>query len=164
MPYLPIIIPIVNVEEVLGFGDRYVKGYVEVNKSVAVGNTGVAVVDVGNKWIGNSVYIFGGGRNQSDIARGRFDCSSFVHRAFAQEGVNLGPLESTSTDTLKYLGKTVSPNEMKPGDLVFFDTYKPDGHVGIYIGSGKFIGAQTPTGVAIEDMTKGYWKEKFNGR
>jgi peptidoglycan DL-endopeptidase CwlO len=65
---------------VLGFADRYVKGYVEVNKSVAVsrGNTGVAVVDIGNKWIGNSVYVFGGGRNQSDIARGRFDCSSFT--------------------------------------------------------------------------------------
>ena len=117
------------------------------------GNTGVAVVDVGNKWIGNSVYVFGGGRNQSDIARGRVYRSSFVHWAFAQVGVKSCPLESTSTDTLKYLGKPVSPNEMKPGDLVFFDTYKPDGHVGIYIGNGKFIGAQPSTGVAIENMT-----------
>ena len=74
------------------------------------------------------------------------------------------PLDSTSTNTLKFIGKPISPNEMKPGDLVFFDTYKPDGHVGIYIGNGKFIGAQTSTGVAIEDMTKGYWKERFNGR
>ncbi len=53
---------------------------------------------------------------------------------------------------------------MKPGDVVFFDTYKTDGHVGIYIGDGKFIGAQSSTGVAIADMSKGYWKEKFNGR
>jgi peptidoglycan DL-endopeptidase CwlO len=30
---------------------------------------------------------------------------------------------------------------MKPGDIVFFDTYKRDGHVGIYVGSDKFIGA-----------------------
>ena len=54
---------------------------------------------------------------------------------------------------------------MNPGDLVFFDTYKTDGHVGIYIGDGKFIGAQTDTSVAIADMTQGsYWAEVFNGR
>ena len=79
-------------------------------------------------------YVFGGGRNQSGIARGRFDCSSFVHWAFKQAGVDLGPVTSTSTDTLKYLGKPVTPDEVMPGDLVFFNTYKRDGHVGIYIG------------------------------
>ena len=150
------------VEEVLGFADSYVKGYVAIGGTE--GLSGIDVVDVGRKWIGNSEYVFGGGRNQSDIARGRFDCSSFVHWAFAQVGVDLGPLTSTSTETLKHLGKPVSPSEMKPGDLVFFDTYKIDGHVGIYIGEGKFIGAQSETGVAIADMTKGYWEEKFNGR
>jgi hypothetical protein len=149
------------VQEVLNYADSYVKGYVPVRGTD--GLSGVEVVDVGKKWIGKSVYVFGGGRNQSDISRGRFDCSSFVHWAFAQVGVDLGPLSSTSTDTLKYLGKPISPNEMKPGDLVFFDTYKRDGHVGIYAGDGKFIGAQTNSGVAIADMTKGYWKEKFNG-
>ena len=53
---------------------------------------------------------------------------------------------------------------MKPGDLVFFDTYKIDGHVGIYIGNGQFIGSQTSTGVAIVRMTSGYWADVFNGR
>ena len=74
-------------------------------------------------------------------------------------------MNSTSTETLKHLGETVFPSEMQPGDLVFFDTYKTDGHVGIYIGNGKFIGAQTSTRVAIADMTPGsYWAEVFNGR
>ncbi|MDQ0201046.1 lytic transglycosylase domain-containing protein [Neobacillus ginsengisoli] len=100
------------VEKVLGFADRYVKGYVEVKTGSGEGNTGVKVIDVGYKWIGNSVYVFGGGREQSDITRGRFDCSSFVHWAFAQVGVDLGPLNSTRTDTLKYLGKPVSPSDM----------------------------------------------------
>jgi peptidoglycan DL-endopeptidase CwlO len=89
------------------------------------------VVSVGNRWIGNSAYVFGGGRNQRDISRGLFDCSSFVHWAFSQVGIKLGPLTSVTTDTLKHLGKKVSPNEMQPGDIVFFDTYKKDGHVGI---------------------------------
>ncbi|MEK4925009.1 bifunctional lytic transglycosylase/C40 family peptidase [Cytobacillus sp. FSL R5-0569] len=150
------------VEKVLGFADSYVDGYVAVDGTE--GLSGVEVVDIGRQWIGNSEYVFGGGRNQSDIAAGRFDCSSFVHWAFDQVGVNLGPLTSTTTDTLKNLGETVSVKEAKPGDLVFFNTYKDDGHVGIYIGDGKFIGAQTSKGVAIEDMTSGYWKDTFNGR
>ena len=101
----------------------------------------VMVIQVLPVWISgcrikyrSSVYIFGGGRNQSDIARGRFDCSSFVHWAFKEVGVDLGPLNFTSTETLKHLGERVSPSDIQPGDLVFFDTYKTDGHVGIYIG------------------------------
>jgi hypothetical protein len=52
---------------------------------------------------------------------------------------------------------------MQPGDIVFFDTYKKNGHVGIYVGNGKFIGSQSKTGVAIADMSSGYFKKKFNG-
>ncbi|WP_077214353.1 coiled-coil domain-containing protein [Bacillus dakarensis] len=118
------------------------------------------VIKAGYKYIGNSVYVFGGGRNSYDIANGRFDCSGFVHYAFSQAGIKVG----ASTDALKGQGKRVSVGEMRPGDLVFFDTYKRDGHVGIYVGGGKFIGSQSSTGVAIADMSSGYWKQKFNGR
>ncbi|WP_010677909.1 coiled-coil domain-containing protein [Bacillus timonensis] len=118
------------------------------------------VINAGYKYIGNSVYVFGGGRNSYDIAHGRFDCSGFVHWAFAQAGVSVG----ASTDALKNQGTAVSVSDMKPGDLVFFNTYKTDGHVGIYIGGGKFIGSQSSTGVGIADMTRGYWKNTFNGR
>lgn len=118
------------------------------------------VIKAGYKYIGNSVYVFGGGRNSYDIANGRFDCSGFVHWAFAQAGISVG----ASTDTLKNQGTRVSVSDMKPGDLVFFNTYKTDGHVGIYIGGGKFIGSQSSTGVGIADMTSGYWKNTFNGR
>ena len=55
-------------------------------------------------------------------------------------------------------------SEAQPGDLVFFDTYKIDGHVGIYLGGGKFIGSQSSTGIAIADLTSGFYKKKFNGR
>ena len=110
-----------------------------------------------------SQYVFGGGRTQSDISKGIFDCSSFVHWAFKQAGVDLGPVSSTSTETLNKKGKKISYSQAKPGDLVFFDTYKHDGHVGIYLGDGKFIGCQTSNGVSIADMSKGYWKQHFSG-
>lgn len=118
------------------------------------------VTTVGNKYIGNSVYVFGGGRNAYDIANGRFDCSGFVNWAFAQAGISVG----ASTDSLKNSGRRVSTSEMRPGDLVFFNTYKTDGHVAIYLGGGKFIGSQSSTGVAIASMSSGYWANTFNGR
>ena len=118
------------------------------------------VINAGRKYIGNSVYVFGGGRTASDIAQGRFDCSGFVHWAFSQAGIEIG----RDTSSIKNDGRHVSAANMQPGDLVFFDTYKKDGHVGIYIGNGKFIGSQSSTGVAIADMTKGYWKNVFNGQ
>ncbi|WP_370221495.1 coiled-coil domain-containing protein [Cytobacillus sp.] len=130
-------------------------------KPTVNGSSAISIVTTaGNKYIGNSVYVFGGGRNAYDIANGRFDCSGFVHWAFSQAGISVG----ASTDSLKFAGRQVSASQMRAGDLVFFDTYKRDGHVGIYLGGGKFIGSQSSTGVAVANMSSGYWKTKFNGR
>ena len=120
------------------------------------------ISSAGTRWIGNSLYVFGGGRSQSHINKGWFDCSSFVHWAYLQGGINLGNLSSTSTETLNKMGKRVSVNDIRVGDLIFWDTYKKDGHVGIYIGNGRWIGAQSSTGVAIEQMS-GYWNTVFKG-
>jgi cell wall-associated NlpC family hydrolase len=118
------------------------------------------VIHAGDRYIGNSVYVFGGGRNAYDAANGRFDCSGFVAWAFAQAGINVG----AQTDILKNTGTRLSISEARPGDLVFFDTYKIDGHVGIYLGGGKFIGSQSSTGIAIADMNSQYYSQTFNGR
>ena len=118
------------------------------------------VINAGNKYIGNSVYVFGGGRTAADIAAGRFDCSGFVSWAFRQGGYSV----PASTDALKSAGRQIPASQMQPGDMVFFDTYKKDGHVGIYVGGGKFIGSQSSTGVAKASLTSGYWKTVFNGR
>lgn len=118
------------------------------------------VTKAGYRYIGNSVYVFGGGRTPSDIQNGRFDCSAFVHWAFAQAGINVG----SSTDTLINDGVQIPFSQIRPGDLVFFNTYKTDGHVGIYIGGGQFIGSQSSTGVAIVNLSNPYWSKAFNGR
>jgi len=88
-----------------------------------------------------------------------FDCSGFVSWAFAQAGYNI----PSYTGALAGVGTKVSYANAQPGDLVFFDTYKTNGHVGIYLGGGEFIGAQNTTGLAVADMTSGYWKDHFSG-
>lgn len=131
-----------------------------VQQSTApVGNKRQAVTSVGQRYIGNSVYVFAGGRSAYDIANGRFDCSGFVSWAFRQIGMNL----PSSTSGLSSVGQKISLSEAKPGDLVFFNTYKTNGHVGIYLGNNKFIGSQNSTGVAIADMNSKYWSNTFSG-
>ncbi|MFC4404881.1 NlpC/P60 family protein [Gracilibacillus xinjiangensis] len=126
--------------------------------AVASGNL-QTIINAGNKYIGNSVYVFGGGRNAYDIANGRFDCSGFVSWAYSQGGISL----PASTSAMSGVGVKVSTSEMKPGDLVFFNTYKTNGHVGIYLGNNKFIGSQNSSGVAVADMSSGYWASTFSG-
>jgi cell wall-associated NlpC family hydrolase len=49
--------------------------------------------------------------------------------------------------------------------LVFFNTLgAPNSHVGIYIGSGKFIhAANERTGVRIDQITADYWAKRLEG-
>ncbi|BAK52965.1 tail protein with lysin activity [Bacillus phage SP-10] len=105
-------------------------------------------------------YVFGGGRNTSDIMAGRFDCSSWVRYIFETVGINVGPISGTTTDTLAKQGSPVkSVMALKPGDLVMFNTYKHNGHVTIYLGNGEAIGSQSSTGVGIIKVST--WQNKY---
>lgn len=126
----------------------YSKPSVSGSKAVQI------VTSVGYPFIGNSVYVFGA----ADPINGRFDCSGFVQWAFAQAGIAV----SRSTSGLASTGTKISKSDLRPGDLVFFNTYKRNGHVGIYIGGGKFIGSQSSTGVAIANMNDSYWGPRFS--
>jgi cell wall-associated NlpC family hydrolase len=64
-----------------------------------------------------------------------WDCSGLTMRAYQAAGVSL-PHSSAAQSRM---GKKVSLNSLKPGDLVFFG--KPVSHVGIYLGGGKMVHA-----------------------
>lgn len=85
-----------------------------------------------------------------------FDCSGFVSWAFAQAGYSI----PSSTAGLQHTGTQVSYSNIQAGDIVFFDTYKKNGHVGIYIGGGQFIGSQNSTGLAVASMNSTYWRDR----
>lgn len=148
-------------DEVLARADKY--------KTEAVYNPSnpdvQLAIDAANSWIGKpNKYVFGGGRSQSDISIGHFDCSSFVHWAYSQAGIDMGSVGSVSTETLNKMGSKVPFNQIQPGDIIFFDTYKSDGHVGIWLGNGKWIGTQGSTGIAVIDQNSNtYWQGVFSG-
>lgn len=120
-------------------------------------------IEAGMKWVGKSPYVWGGGRTQADVDAGRFDCSSFVHYCYAEAGIQLGDRASVVTFSLVNMGEKIEPKDMQRGDLIFFDTYTINGHIGIYLGNNKFLHDGTSTGVTVSEIT-GYYKEKFNGR
>ncbi len=88
-----------------------------------------------------------------------FDCSAFVQKVFRANGIEL-PRDSRSQ--AKY-GYKVSLSELKPGDLLFFKTYRRDvSHVGIYIGDGKMIHATTRgRQVKISSIYDPYYRQRF---
>ncbi len=121
-------------------------------------------INAGMQWVGKSPYVWGGGRTQADVDAGRFDCSSFVHYCYASAGIQLGDRASVVTFSLVKMGKAVEPSEMKRGDLIFFDTYTTDGHIGIYLGNGEFLHDGTTHGVWINNLNEPYWTRTFNGK
>ena len=69
-----------------------------------------------------------------------------------------------TADNQFYGGNRVSINNLRAGDLVFFETYEPGpSHVGIYIGNGEFIHAGSSTGVAVSGLSDRYWGERYLG-
>jgi cell wall-associated NlpC family hydrolase/LysM repeat protein len=65
-----------------------------------------------------------------------FDCSGFVKWVYGQYGVKL---PHSSGDMMAAAGQSVSRQELKPGDVVFFGRKKRVTHVGIYTGGNKYI-------------------------
>ncbi|MDP2769664.1 MAG: C40 family peptidase, partial [Giesbergeria sp.] len=59
----------------------------------------------------------------------------------------------------------IDKKELKPGDLVFFNTMRRAfSHVGIYVGDGKFIHSpRSGSEVRVEDMHQSYWLRRFDG-
>ena len=74
-------------------------------------------------------YVYGGSSPRSG-----FDCSGFVRYVYGRLGITLP--HSSYADFA--LGRRVGRGSLRPGDLVFFDGV---GHVGLYVGAGKFIHA-----------------------
>jgi cell wall-associated NlpC family hydrolase len=111
---------------------------------------GLRVVKYAKKFLGVP-YVYGGSSPRSG-----FDCSGFVRFVYAHFGVSLPHSSYAQFDD----GRRVSRRSLRPGDLVFFDGL---GHVGLYIGNGRFIHApHTGTRVRIQTLA-GWYSSRFVG-
>ncbi len=128
-------------------------GAIDWQSGTFAGQTALAVTAEAQKYIGVP-YRFGGTDTHG------FDCSGFIQYVFRKKGVAL----PRAADEQYHLGTQVSRSSLRPGDLVFFSTYE-DGvsHSGIYMGEGQFISATTSQGIAVADMTSGYWSDCYIG-
>jgi cell wall-associated NlpC family hydrolase len=102
-------------------------------------------------------YRWGGSTPQTG-----FDCSGFVMHVYQQIAGLVLPRDSYS---MARVGEQVSGDDLRPGDLVFFNTLrKPFSHVGIYLGEQRFVHSPSSGGrVQIVSMNEPYWKTRYNG-
>ncbi|WP_375295276.1 C40 family peptidase [Paenibacillus sp.] len=87
-----------------------------------------------------------------------FDCSGFTGYVFEKLGIDL-PRRSADQATV---GAKVGKDELRPGDLVFFNTDgKGISHVGIYMGDGNFAHSSSSRGVSISKMNDSYYSKRY---
>ncbi len=116
-----------------------------------------ALMEEANKYVGYP-YVWGGSNPETS-----FDCSGFVSWVYTQSGVyNVGRKGATG---LYNLCEEVSSEDVRPGDLVFFQgTMGPDvegiTHVGIYVGDHWMLHCGDPIGYA--DLTEERWVKWFH--
>lgn len=70
-----------------------------------------------------------------------FDCSGLTLRAYEQAGITLAHQSEIQRDA----GVEVSADAARPGDLLWWP-----GHIAIYLGGGRMVGAQNPNDGVVE--------------
>lgn len=115
---------------------------------------GQRMVSFAKKYLGTR-YVYGA------ESPGGFDCSGFTYYIYKNFGIRLN---RTAADQATQ-GVKVSKADLRPGDLVFFDTnggHNYINHAGMYIGGGQFIHASSGRGcVTINSLTDGFYDDAY---
>ncbi|MGK0467526.1 C40 family peptidase [Clostridium sp.] len=87
-----------------------------------------------------------------------FDCSGFTMYVYKKFGVDLPHYTGSQIGK----GISVSRNDLKQGDLIFFNTNGTASHVGIYVGDGDFIHASSGSNkVTVSNLSQSYYNTRF---
>lgn len=108
-------------------------------------NLGSQIVDYAKTFVGGK-YVYGGSSPAG------FDCSGFTQYVFKYFGYSLSRSASAQSSN----GKAVSTSALQVGDLLCFSNASNStkiGHVGIYVGGGKFVhAANSKKGIIISNV------------
>ncbi|WP_144509650.1 C40 family peptidase [Bacillus sp. FJAT-22090] len=126
-----------------------------------VGNTEAASNVASTQIVSSAKSLIGIKYSYGGTTKAGFDCSGFIGYIYKNNGVNLPRTAAGMYST----GKSVKKANLVVGDLVFFNTSgRGVSHVGMYIGSGKFIHASTSKGVRVDKLNDPYyWGKKYVG-
>lgn len=136
-------------------GEDIIQNTGDINGEMVIGDAN-GIVDMAQEFLGVP-YVWGG------TSPSGFDCSGLVYYIFGQKGIQL---HRTSEEQFRNDGKLISKSELKPGDLVFFDTSGNGSasHVGIYAGNNIMIHApHTGDVVKYTDITSNYYTSHYLG-
>ncbi|MBT2445991.1 C40 family peptidase [Streptomyces sp. ISL-43] len=105
-----------------------------------------AIVNFARAQVGKA-YVVGGTGPSS------FDCSGLVQAAYRTAGVTLPRMSQAQSSA----GTSVSLSALQPGDILYWGSKGSAYHVAIYVGGGKFVGAQN-SGTGIVERSLSYDK------
>ena len=125
------------------------------NKKTLLNNLLNKIIKESNTYLGTP-YLWGG------TTRNGIDCSAFVKNVYLSVGIKLPRVSQNQAK----VGKTITLDKIRKGDLIFFETDKnrPNtvSHVGIYLGSGNLIHASSKNKkVVIVPLNQGYFLSKI---
>ncbi len=122
-----------------------------------VGDTPPAPATIADQAVRDALALRGAPYAWGGSSPAGFDCSGFTSYVYGKLGI---PLAHSSYDQWTS-GPRVPRRDLRPGDLVFFAGL---GHVGIYIGDGKFVHApHTGTVVSVDRLSGSWYGADYDG-
>ena len=88
-----------------------------------------------------------------------FDCSGFITTAFHEA---IGRRLPRTTNQMLVVGERVPLDNLRTGDLVFFNLKEKDQHAGIYMGDDSFIHSSSSSGVMRSSLNGYYWRGRIS--
>jgi len=111
--------------------------------------TGDRAVDIALRYLGTHSW--------AGASPAGFDCSGFVMYVYGKLGIGL----PHSSSMLWGVGRPVDRNDLRAGDIVFFNGLS---HVGIYVGNGTFVHSpHTGDVVKISRFSEAWYGSTYDG-
>ncbi|MBT2528414.1 C40 family peptidase [Streptomyces sp. ISL-99] len=108
------------------------------SSSTATGSA-AAIVAFARAQVGDAYVMGSTGPNS-------WDCSGLVQAAYRQAGIDLPRVSGAQSS----LGTSVSVDSLQPGDILYWGSRSNSYHVAVYVGDGKYVGAQNPSTGVVE--------------